>query len=534
MFPYFRSDNVQSIRFHLCLGCRGGMMNLNLQILKTDLSDIVLAAHILDRPLERRLAFPVIYNGEEQPSDDRLYLTNASDLPLTIDLAWRPSFLCIGTPADRYVRDECNILILAEDLSIKNLLARTSELFHFYNTWELEMRQANIRNLPLTALGELAEPVFGNPVALHDRSLKYIFHIVNPDKYSLPDNYRVYKENAYMELDDVNTLKYEDNELIKAAVKKEPAIYPGENYGYRSLYTNIFLSGKYVARLLVDEISRKFTDRDMALITVLGEAVKESLQLKNILNQWYPRGLDEILVRLLEHQFVDEDELKSVLAENGWALQDTYVCLSIVPSELDTAGKTLFSLMDRLSALVPGNCRCLHNDTIICLFNLSAVKLDREAVRARMLPYLRDSFLKAGMSAAFCDFKNIYYCYQQSLIALRLGEKHRQDYWYYDFDDYALDYIIENSKPALGPESFCPEGLLRLLRYDREEGTDYMKILRVYLENNMSAVQTQKILYMHCNTFYFKLNRIREILDMNLEEFNIRLRLVMAFRFLDS
>ncbi|MDR2786742.1 MAG: helix-turn-helix domain-containing protein [Treponema sp.] len=435
--------------------------------------------------------------------------------------------------AGQYTANECNVLVVREGLSLYTLLARITELFHLYNTWELELRKANSGNLPLKTLGLLSESIFENPLSLHDASLKTIFHVADKNRYPVPETYNILEENIYADLDNINLLKY-DKEFIEAAAKKEPAIYSGEHYGFRSLYINIFLSGKYAARLLVDEINRQFTDRDFALITVLGEAVKDGLQMKTGLNQWYPWRLDEILARILERHFVDEDKIKTVLAENGWDVSDGYFCLTIVPSELDIMGKTLFPLADRLSALVPGNRCIVHNDTIVCLFNLSAVKLDRKIILARMLPHLRDSFLKAGMSTAFRDFKNLYYYYQQSLAALKLGEKHRQDYWYYDFDDYVLDYIVESSKAALIPESLCPEGLLRLRRYDREEETDYVHILRVYLENNMSAAQTQRKLYMHRNTFYFKLSHLKEILDMNLEDFNIRLHLMIAFRLIDE
>jgi hypothetical protein len=433
----------------------------------------------------------------------------------------------------QYMTNECNVLIVREELSIYALLARVAELFQFYNSWELELQKANSRNLSLTALGTLADPVFENPISLHNESMRYLFHVVNPDRYSIPDNYVVLKENTYMKLEDINVLKY-DNEFIKAAMKKEPAIYSTDYYEFRSLYVNIFLSGKYAARLLVDEINRQFTDRDFALIAVLGEAVKEGLQIKNVLNQWYPRRLDEILAKLLDRHFVDEDEIKTALNENGWNVSDTYFCLTITPSELDITGKTLLSLADRISVLVPGNCCLIHNSTIVCLFNLSVIKSDRDTVQTRLLPHFRDSFLKAGISTGFSDFRNIYYYYQQTLIALKLGKKYNQSQWYHRFDDYVLDYIIETGKTDLIPESLCPEGLLRLYRYDQEQGTDYVHILQVYLENNMNATLTQRKLYMHRNTFYYKLNHLKEILNMNLEDFTIRLHLMIAFRLIDK
>jgi hypothetical protein len=97
------------------------MMNLNLQILQIDLQDIVLRATIIDKRLERRLGFAVIYDGEECPLGDRLYLTRSSDLPPAVNFSGRPSFLCIGNPPERYVNGECNILILLEDISITHV-----------------------------------------------------------------------------------------------------------------------------------------------------------------------------------------------------------------------------------------------------------------------------------------------------------------------------------------------------------------------------------------------------------------------------
>jgi hypothetical protein len=509
------------------------MMNLNLQILQTDLQDLVVSANIIDHRLDRRLAFPVIYNGETRPLGDRLYLSYVTDLPDIIDFENQPSFLFIGPPPGQYMIDECNMLILKEGLPLYALLARVGELFQFYNSWELALQKTNSENLPLINLGVLAEPLFENPVSLHNESMRFLFHAVNPERYSIPDNYVVYRENDYMDIEEVNLLKYDD-EFIIAALKKEPTVYSGKHYEFRVLYLNIFLSGRYVARLMVDEINRKITDRDFALISVLGDAVKDGLQIKAARDQWHPRRLDEIVAGILDRHSVEENEIKAALAESGWAVSDRYFCLAIVPSELDIMGKTLLSLADRLSAMMPGSCCLVHNSIIVCLCNLSAIKADRKTLQARLLPKLRDSFLKTGMSAVFSDFKKLYSYYQQSLIALRLGEKGKKGAWYYDFSDHALDYMVENSKGELVAESLCPEGLLRLRQHDREQGTDYEHVLRVYLENNMNAVQTQRKLYMHRNTFYFKLNRLKEILDMNLEDFSVRLYLMLAFRLMNE
>jgi sugar diacid utilization regulator len=507
-------------------------MNLNLQILKEDLSDILSDSRIIDDRLDRRLAFVVIFNGEEQPLGDRLYLANASDLPSAISMEDRPSFLCIGPPPDQYFNGECNVLVAGKTVSIHTLLARVVELFHFYNSWELELQKVNTGvggKAATKKLGMLSEPVFKNPLSLHDASMKYIFNILNKDRRMIVDDYATVEENAYLDLEDINILKH-DKEFTMAVTKKEPSVYSGSLYEFRSLYFNIFLSDKYAARLLIDEANQQFSDRDFALIKVLGEAIQANLEMRAFLDQWHPKHLDEIFAKLLDRHIVNDEEIKNVLAETGWHMEEAYFCITVESSELDIANKTIFSTADRISSLAPNNCYRIHNDTIIYLFNTSAIKASRETIQEKLLPHLRDSFLKAGISAPFSGFGNLYYYYQQTVIALRLGKKKNPDYWYYRFDDYALDYIVENCTGVLTPESLCPEGLLRLYRHDRGKGTDYVSVLETYLENNMNATLTQQQLHIHRNTFYFKLNRLRAILDMNIEDGDTRLCLLMALK----
>jgi sugar diacid utilization regulator len=504
-------------------------MDLNLHILKEDLQDIVVASFIKSDRLERHLAFARISNNELKFSRNILYIIRNADFSRITDFSRKPSFICVGEPANCENAD-CDILVCKDNLDPNDILNRVAELFYIYNKWERDMLFSSGKNLPLKTLGELSEPLFGNPIYLHDISLKNLFHIIS-NKNPVPDYYSEYYD--YPELEEINLLKH-DKEFISAISKKSPSVYQGDVYRFRSLYVNIFLDKKYSGRLLVDEIFKPFTDKDFTLISIMGEFIKIALEMKVALNLWHPKHLDEIIAKMIAREAVAEKEIKDVLEENGWNMEDSYFCMTIEPSQTDIENKTLASTAIGLSALVPSNCYCIKNDAIIFVFNVKVAGSNQEKIKKLLLPYLRDSFLKTGISACFSDFRNLYYYCEQSRIALRMGAEQKPHLWLYHFDDHVLNYIIETSLRGLLPESLCPEGLLRLSCHDNEHGTDYMHILRVYLENNMHAVMTQQILTMHRNTFYFKLARLREILDMNLEDKDTRLRLLLGFRFLDA
>lgn len=70
------------------------------------------------------------------------------------------------------------------------------------------------------------------------------------------------------------------------------------------------------------------------------------------------------------------------------------------------------------------------------------------------------------------------------------------------------------------------------MRYDTEKGTEYTHLLDVYLKHERNIADTIRETYMHRNTFLYRIKRITEILNMNLDDPQIRLVLRMAFEIL--
>ena len=71
----------------------------------------------------------------------------------------------------------------------------------------------------------------------------------------------------------------------------------------------------------------------------------------------------------------------------------------------------------------------------------------------------------------------------------------------------------------------------RLAEYDAVHHTEFARTLEVWLAKERSQAKTAAALHLHRNTLTYRLQRIRELLECDLEDDDTRLHLLLSFRF---
>ena len=66
------------------------------------------------------------------------------------------------------------------------------------------------------------------------------------------------------------------------------------------------------------------------------------------------------------------------------------------------------------------------------------------------------------------------------------------------------------------------------IEYDREHGTDLVRTLRIYLENNSSVNEVASIVKVHRNTVNSKIRTVRELIGHELDDVS-KSRLILAY-----
>lgn len=114
---------------------------------------------------------------------------------------------------------------------------------------------------------------------------------------------------------------------------------------------------------------------------------------------------------------------------------------------------------------------------------------------------------------------------QAMTMARRLAET--QPLYFGELNVYRLLFQLEHSPELV---AFCQETLGPLLEYDRTQHTNLVETLTAYFAHNGNLSATAEALFVHRNTLLYRMERIREISGLDLDNPEIRLSVQLALR----
>lgn len=93
----------------------------------------------------------------------------------------------------------------------------------------------------------------------------------------------------------------------------------------------------------------------------------------------------------------------------------------------------------------------------------------------------------------------------------------------------ALALLVRTIQSAVPCDRLLHPALDIIERYDRENQTDLLNTLEVYLENDCNAQKCGRLLFLHRNSLVYRIHRIQEISGCNLSDPEERSYLRISF-----
>ena len=98
----------------------------------------------------------------------------------------------------------------------------------------------------------------------------------------------------------------------------------------------------------------------------------------------------------------------------------------------------------------------------------------------------------------------------------------------YSGKEYVLPYILSEMQRTVVSEALHP-ALKTLREYDLRHHTAFYDTLYVYLKNERSIAQTARELNLHRNSLLYRLKRLDELLDGDLNNPSVRLHILLSY-----
>ncbi len=466
---------------------------------------------------------PVLYTDADQPMrTGKQYIALAQQLPYRPVIEKDVLLICIGDNARlAYYKEHATVLQLQQDADLFHTYNCVLQLYHHYSDWESDILALLSAGSDIQAVLQRTYQLVSCPIGILNHALQFVASVAMTELVTTSQRDNVSGEHLNLELFLSYLKQAEPQENRQGAfvlqVETGPMLCINLTDGQDNCLGYMFF----------DLSSRGLLPGDELLAELLAGLVSRFAVLSPKLLQSHNGVLRDILQLLLRGMPLDQTQKLQLGAYSG-----PYVVISIHYLKRFSV-LPLDYICASLEALLPNSILFEHGGSILGMIPLrraGQAPLSEESLADLLQPYIRRLRLCVGMSQQFDDPQTLYNYYLEAEAAIENGQLFRPGQELYLFRRYALYELVANALGNLPAEAYFPKGLQALRRHDVEKGTAYLETLTVFLEENLSYVNTARRLYVHRSTLTDRMARILKILDTDLTDPDQRLLLHLLLK----
>ena len=136
--------------------------------------------------------------------------------------------------------------------------------------------------------------------------------------------------------------------------------------------------------------------------------------------------------------------------------------------------------------------------------------------------------VSVGVGRIVTGFEGVRQSHHEARQALMLGRRIHGPGQVTLFEQLGVYRLIFAAEHLPEMQGFLEETLGSLVAYDRDHGADLVHTLEAFFEANCSPKEAAQLLHVHRNTVLYRLDRIADIMQVDLNDPNARLRLHLA------
>lgn len=466
-----------------------------------------------------------------------LYFGGVSELPEHIP-NMRLTFVCVRDrelPAEypgAYL-SSINLIVLDEHAKQMEILRILTQLFGEaarISSGRSHLIEVLHASQGLQAIIDKAYDILQNPIIVVDNSYRLL--AMYRDDSVVEDRADLEEQRAlgYMLKSNIDAMNRAH--IYEQARARRYPLYnkdPDAKHGW--ITALVYIHGIEVGQIGVMDSRHPFTHVDFELVDFLCKTVSLELQKSDFYRTNQGLMHSYLLSDLLDSQAHDSRVIEQRMANLGWNLTANLYILLLADSARNFFDGKAQLITRQLHHLMPDSRWVIYHGQIVFLtrFDDSSRLTDNEELSR----YLSINGLQAAVSNRFDDIINIRKYYDQAAKAYEFGHRLHPGvplYFYADYFFYHMGQIVAEQHEI---EDFYHPGVVALAAHDRAHGTCFLETLKLYLTwIDQPSVVADK-LFIHKNTVFYRISKIREQFRLALDNGDERFKIHMTIKLME-
>ena len=175
-----------------------------------------------------------------------------------------------------------------------------------------------------------------------------------------------------------------------------------------------------------------------------------------------------------------------------------------------------------------------NGDILILISSCEEDSLPEDKMEA-LTVLLREHSCYAGISNCFDRLdRSLRNYYVRTLAAAKMARSFNMEKRFTTYADVAMLHFVQEGASMGNLRDLCDPRILRLAAYDNNHSSNYIYTLQCYWHFNQDIQSTCNHLFIHRNTLFYRLKKIKEIVDLDFSNSKHLIQFNLSFAILTA
>lgn len=451
---------------------------------------------------------------------ETLYIGYGKDIT-SIHGSQNSGFITIGKP----VATPNNLIIVPDTSNLHDILNFIQNIFDSFHRFEFDLIKSAGEN-SYQNLIETGYRFTENPVFLLENGYRVV--AMAPD-IDIPNDYEWdhLRKKRFMSIEAIKSLK-KAGFLDTMNSFDAPTLFSSPYHPFSSIIANLYINAEFTGMLVITQAFKTFSHADFFAAKIMSGALELIMKKDETLTYIRKkRPINRMLHDLVNGLNIDNRLIMEWLQQYLPTWTNGLFRILFIP--LSSTQDQTFDFYSKILEKKVDVSSFFFANALVAVLHYPG-ETDFQSIKNSIASFLSDNALSAGLSNEFRNLSDLQEFYQQAEVAFEFGKGGVQIHLYCD---YMLNHILSfcSRENIL---LLCHDSVIRLKQVDIEKNTEYFKTLHIFIKNERSLKKTSQELFIHRNTLIYRLDKIRDMLNIDLDSADTRLHILLSYKLLEN